>query len=58
VSPSGDVFEFEFIYGKGDIKTSTRTGVIANWERHTETWRDRPYRTQVEAALHLLGWSA
>jgi len=54
VTPDGGVFEFDFVHGRGDIKTQLRTGVIANWERHTDDWRDRPYRSSVEVAFGIL----
>ena len=50
----GEVFEFEFVYGRGDIKTQMSTGTIHNWERHTGDWRDRPYHKSVGAALEIV----
>lgn len=54
VTPEREVFEFDFVHGRGDIKTQLRTGVIANWARHTDDWRDRPYLSSVKVALDLL----
>lgn len=54
VTPDREVFEFDFVHGRGDIKTQMRTGVIANWARHTDDWRDRPYRSSVSVAFDLL----
>ncbi len=54
VTSEGEVYEFDFVYGRGDIKTQLSTGTIHNWERHTFDWRDRPYRSSVGAALEIV----
>ena len=54
VTAAGEVFEFDFVYGRGDIKTQMASGTIHNWERHTDDWRDRPYRTSVAAAFEIV----
>lgn len=54
VTPDLDVYEFDFVYGLGDIKTSIRTGTLAAWNRTTDRWRERPFRADVEAAMAII----
>jgi len=54
VTGDGGVFEFDLIYGKGDLNQQAATAFIAEWRDRTSRWRDTPHRQDIEAALELL----
>ena len=54
VTPSGDVFEFELHWGKGDISTAISTAEITRWDEVTDEWRDRPFSKDVAAAVAIV----
>ncbi|HEX6393426.1 MAG TPA: hypothetical protein VFZ97_08285 [Acidimicrobiales bacterium] len=54
VTPEGHVYEFDFRYGKGDLRTAAATATISDWRDRTDWWRDTPSRQQIEAAFRLL----
>ncbi len=55
VVPDGQVFEFDLVYGKGDLKTAAGTAIIGDWRDRTDWWRDTPFRPQIESAFRFLG---
>lgn len=55
VAADGEVYEFDFLHGRGDIATAMKSGVLSDWTRTTDRWRDRPFREDVNAAFALLG---
>lgn len=50
VTADGEAYEFGFDYLDADVSA----GTIVEWTRITDRWRDRPHRTEVEAAFSLL----
>jgi hypothetical protein len=54
VTADGSVYEFDFIYGKGDLNQQAATAFIADWRDRTAWWRDTPHRREIESALQLL----
>jgi len=54
VTPDGHVYEFDFIYGKGDLVAQAGTATISDWRDRTTWWRDTPHRAQIEQAFRLL----
>lgn len=55
VAADGEVYEFDFTHGRGDITTAMKSGVLSDWRRTTDRWRDRPFREDVVDAFELLG---
>jgi hypothetical protein len=49
VTPDDEVFEFGFDYLRVDIAE----GVLSEWTRTTDRWRNRPFLGEVEAAMAL-----
>jgi hypothetical protein len=54
VVPEGRVYEFDFIYGKGDLRTSAATSTIWNWRDRSHDWREGGHQKAVEAGFRLL----
>jgi hypothetical protein len=54
VTPDGHVYEFDFIYGKGDLATQAGTATISEWRDRSTWWRDTPHRARIEQAFRLL----
>jgi hypothetical protein len=54
VAPGGAVYEFDFIYGKGDLQTQAATATIWNWRDRSLDWQKGTHRRAVEAGLRLL----
>ena len=55
VTPEGDVYEFDLVYGNGDLEEQAASATIADWRDVTAWWRDAPHRAEIDAALRLLG---
>ena len=54
VVPDGQVFEFDLVYGRGDLNTAAATAIIGDWRDRTDSWRDSPFRPQIESAFRFL----
>jgi len=54
VTPAGEVYEFDLVYGKGDLTQQAATATITDWRDRTEWWRDTPHRNEIESAFRLL----
>jgi hypothetical protein len=54
VVPGGAVYEFDFISGKGDLKTQAATATIWNWRDRSRDWQQGSHRRAVEAGFRLL----
>jgi hypothetical protein len=48
------VYEFDLIYGKGDLNHQAASAFITDWRDRTEWWRDTPRRGDIELAVQLL----
>jgi len=54
-TPAGQVYEFVFYLGSGDIAAQISTGTLSELTDTTTLWRDRPFSDSVERALTSLG---
>jgi hypothetical protein len=54
VDSDDHVYEFDFVYGKGDLNQQAATATITDWRDRTEWWSGTPHRNDIEAAFRLL----
>ena len=54
VTPELQVYEFDLVYGKGDLNQQAASAIITDWRDRTDWWRDTSHRAEIESALRLL----
>ena len=54
VAPDDRVFEFDLVYGVGDLVAQQASAEIRNWTETSDRWRDQPFRGEVEQELTWL----